>query len=169
MYLSLLLNKMFKIIVFFILFDLYKFNGINDNILYEIELPNDENNQNLLKVLQIFKNENNISFNLSITYKFENEFSNKFSLDANEILEVLSCMISEKCDNTNKVYIDNKEIFVKYYENGIFPMCIYKQKVTDIDNGRYFNTICLDKSEYKRFINIVAYLLNVIEFKNERF
>ena len=167
MYLSLLINKMFKIIVFIILFDLYIFNENNSDILYEIELPNDENNQNFQKVLKIFKNENNISFNLSINYKFENEFSNKFSLDANEILDVLSCMISQKCDNTNKVYVNDNEIFVKYYENGIIPICIYKQKVNDTSNGRYFNAICLDRSEYKRFINIVAYLLNVIEFKNE--
>ena len=145
------------------MFELYVANE-NDSIpFYEIELPNDENNQNLVKVLKIFKiNDTNI-FDLTINCKFENDLNNNFSINAFEIFDVLSCIISQRCDKTDDRF-NNNSIYVKYNESNIFSLCLYKQYFKSVleKTRRLFKTICLDKSEYNKFINVIAYLLNIV-------
>ena len=62
-------------------------------------------------------------------------------------------------------YSIGDKIFLRYYDNSVFPVCIYKPYYKADDSNTHFKAICLDKAEYKKFMNIIAYLLNVVQIK----
>jgi len=139
-------------------------NEFDNETLYEIELPNDENDPNHFKLIKIFQFNKTENYTMNIIYKSEESLNNSFILNSNDLLEILKCIIfkDENCDKTRST---TRNFFMKYYEDGVFTICIIKQynPINIYQYDFYISSICLDRSEYKRFINIISFLFNKLE------
>lgn len=155
---------MLLIILILCLFNLYTFQNISNETSYEIELPNDDNDPYNIKVVKLYKNELN-NYTLNIVYKFENSLENSFSLESKEIFDIIQCIIDLKCDRIERGLLYGQNLYLKYYENGVFQICLFKHNTITINETtkNYLRSLCLDKTEYKRFINVISHLLNVLE------
>ena len=151
---------MCKLFLLVFLFHFSFGNIIEENDFYEIELPNDDNDPNHIKVLKIFQN-NTQNYTLSISYSSEESLNNSFILNSNQIYELIECiLLANDCDSNDLT--SSRELYIKYYENGVFSLCIYKRYIS-MTNSIYRRTICLDRAEYKRFINIISFIFNKLE------
>ena len=109
---------MCKLFLLVFLFHFSFGNLIEENDFYEIELPNDDNDPNHIKVLKIFQY-NTENYTLSISYSSEESLNNSFILNSNQIYELIECiLLANNCDRNDLT--SSRELFIKYYENGCF-------------------------------------------------
>ena len=160
---------MFKLFLLLCLFHFSLGNEKDYKILYEIELPNNENDPNHIKVVNILQEINNTeNYTINIIYKSEESFDNSFILYKNNIYEIFECLTIPKDNCIRKILQTTTELYMKYYDNGVFSLCLFTRYLSSPENETeiFRRSICFDQSEYKRFINIISFILNKLEKQN---
>ena len=142
------------------LFHLSFGNETDYKTLYEIELPNDDNDPNHIKVVKISQNYNSENYTINIIYKYEESFDNSFILNSDNLFEIFECIILQNDECVWRDLLYSKNMYLIYYDNGVFSICVYRRYFKNKE--RFFRSLCLDRSEYKRFINIVSFIFNKI-------
>ena len=149
-----------KLFLFLCLFHFSFGNETEYKTLYEIDLPNDENDPNHIKSVIISQINNSDNYTLNIIYKSEESFNNSFILNSENLFEIIKCIILQNEDCDWRGSLDSRNMYLKYYDNGVFSLCVYKRyyKKREI----FHRSLCLDRSEYKRFMNVISFIFNKI-------
>ena len=152
---------MFTLFLFICLFHFNFGNETGFNTLYEGELPNDDNDTERVKTVKIAQNKTNSDdYRIYIIYKSEGNISNSFNLTSKDFFDIIKCVIHNQDECEWRYASDKRRVYIRYYDRAAFSLCLFKQyRRNDLDQQK-LRSMCLDLKEYKRFINIVSFILN---------